>query len=48
MRVKNQVIGTAMINTKLRIGAKSIKIGHIPVSTAAKTPVVIVAKWFPK
>jgi len=48
VNVKNQVIGTAMINTKSKIGAKSTKTGHNPVSTAAKTPVTTVAKWLPK
>ena len=41
-------MGTAIINTKFRMGAKSIKNGHSPVSVAAKTPVTIVAKWFPR
>ena len=39
------MIGTAMRNTKLRIGAKSTISGHIPVKTAAKTPQTSVAKW---
>ena len=40
------MIGTAMRNTKLRIGAKSTISGHIPVKTAAKTPQTNVARWF--
>jgi len=44
VKVRNQVIDTAMINTKFRIGAKVIKYGHNPVSVAAKTPVTTVAK----
>jgi hypothetical protein len=44
MNVRNQVIETAMINTKLRMGAKSINIGHKPVRTAANTPSTKVAK----
>jgi hypothetical protein len=47
VNVRNHIIGTAMINTKFRIGAKSTKMGHKPVSIAAKTPVTKVAKWFP-
>jgi hypothetical protein len=48
MRVRNQVIGTAIRNMKSRTGAKSTKTGHKPVSTAAKIPVTTVAKWLPK
>jgi hypothetical protein len=42
--VRNHVIETAMIKMKFSIGAKSIKYGQSPVSTAAKAPVVTVAK----
>ena len=33
------------MKTKFSIGAKSTKYGHNPVKTAAKTPVLTVAKW---
>jgi hypothetical protein len=44
MKVINHAIGTAIINTKLRIGAKSINTGHNPVRIAAKTPITRVAR----
>ncbi len=44
MSVRNHVIGTAIKNTMLRIGAKSTKYGQRPVKTAAKTPTTTVAK----
>lgn len=42
------MIGTAMINTKFNMGAKSTKYGHSPVRTAANIPVTTVARWFPR
>jgi hypothetical protein len=44
VNVRNHVIGTAIMNTKFNIGAKSIKNGQSPVRVAAKTPVTRVAK----
>jgi hypothetical protein len=37
-------MGTAIMNTKWSIGAKSTKYGQSPVRTAAKIPVDIVAR----
>jgi hypothetical protein len=42
--VRNHVIGTDMRKIVFMSGAKSIKYGQSPVSTAAKAPVVTVAK----
>jgi hypothetical protein len=44
MNVINHAIGTAIINTKLRTGAISTNIGHIPVRIAAKIPVIRVLR----
>jgi len=44
INVRNHVIGTTTINVKFSIGAKSIKYGQSPVSTAAKAPTERVAK----
>jgi len=44
INVRNHVIGTDMRKIVFMSGAKSIKYGQSPVSTAAKTPVVTVAK----
>jgi len=40
MRVKNQVMGTAIININSKIGAYSIKGNAIPVSTLLSKPTV--------
>jgi hypothetical protein len=42
--VRNHVIGTDMRKIMFISGAKSIKYGQSPVSTAAKTPVTRVDK----
>lgn len=39
------MIGTAIRNTMLRIGAKFTINGHKPVKTTAKPPQTSVAKW---
>jgi hypothetical protein len=44
MNTRNHIIGTAIRNTMLRIGAKLVINGHKPVKTTAKTPQTRVAK----